>query len=87
MNRILIYSDFYCDFEIVLTDIPKKQIEHFLFLYANWQDFEINFDDIVENSGYKFKSLITSDSITRYDLDDYAIKENNKYYINEYYIV
>ena len=87
MNRILIYSDFYSDFEIVLTDIPKNQIEHFLFLYANWQDFQINFDDIVKNSGYKFKSLITSDSITRYDLDDYAIKENNKYYINEYYIV
>lgn len=72
--NILLYSDFFADFEIIKTNIPILQIEHFIFLYCNWFDLGIDFEEVVRNSGYKFKPIASNDAIFKYDVEKYPIK-------------
>ena len=83
--KILLYSDFYHEWEIVITNIPRSILEHYIFLYASWYDLKIDFEKVVSLSGYKFKVLKSSEDVFFSELDNFCITENNKFFVNDYY--
>lgn len=84
--KILLYSDFFHEWEIVITNIPRNILEHYIFLYCSWYDLKIDFEKILELSGYKFKVLkYSGDDVSIYDIDNYSILENNKFFVNDFY--
>lgn len=82
--KILLREDWSSDFEIVLTNIPFEKLEHYLFMYVNFSDLGIDFDEVLKKSGYKFKVLCNCIvDIDRYGFEGYPIKQS--YSIDKFY--
>ena len=83
INKILLYSDFMHEWEIILTDIPIEKIKYYIFMYANWYDLKLDFWEILKNSGYRFCKIASSEENFRSEIDEYPIKES--YFINDFF--
>lgn len=83
--KILLYSDFFCEYEIILTNIPRNELEHFLFMYANFYDLGIDIEKVIKASGYSFKYIAGNTSYNNfYDWTEYQIKESDQFFINDF---
>jgi len=85
--NILLYNDFFHEWEIVKTNIPQTKLKYFIFNYVNWYDLKIDFWEMLKQSGYKFIAFKDSNADAFWDdiKKEYCIAENNDFFVNDFY--